>query len=70
MSTPGPEPQVSDKEIIKAIKDVDGPFASTREVADKTGLGRQGALDRLLPLREQGVIKAKKAGNGWGWWVR
>jgi predicted transcriptional regulator len=70
MSSPGPERKVSDKQIIEAIKSVDAPFASTVDVANRVGLGRQGALDRLHPLRSQGVIKGKKAGNGWGWWVR
>jgi len=69
MSSPGPARQVTDKEIIAAIKGIDDPFASTMEIADSVGLGRQGTLDRLQQLCDKGVVASKKAGNGIGWWV-
>jgi DNA-binding IclR family transcriptional regulator len=70
MSSPGPKRQVSDEEIIEAIKSVDEHFATTAEVAQRTELGRQRALTLLHPLHERGVIEGKKAGTCWCWWVR
>lgn len=69
MTKPGPSRTVSDDEIIAAIKDVDAPFASTKDVSERIGLGTQASYDRLRQLEDMGVIRSKKAGNGRGWWV-
>lgn len=70
MSTPGRKREVKDEEIIAAIKSVEAPFANTMDVAERTGLGRQGALQRLQKLEKAGVIGSKQSGSGYGWWVR
>lgn len=70
MSKPGVPKEVPDEEIVKAVMAVDEPFASTAEVAERTGLKQPSALKRLKTLRDEGVLGGKRAGNGWGWWVR
>ena len=70
MSAGGRDPDVSDEEILRVLKDSSDPVLSTREIADAIGLGRRGTLDRLDNLADNGAIQKKKLDKRVTiWWI-
>jgi GTP-sensing pleiotropic transcriptional regulator CodY len=69
MAGPGRKPTVSDDDILEVFQESEDPALTTSEVADKIGLGRRGAFDRLRQLSEEGSLEMKKVGEtGAIWW--
>ncbi|WP_220600172.1 hypothetical protein [Haloarcula salinisoli] len=61
---------VSDKEILQAIQDINGPFVAAVEVADYFDHTRQWAHNRLMSLYEDGKLSRKKTSeNSVVWWI-
>lgn len=65
----GRKPSVTDKEIVAQFCESDDPFLSASELADELSFTRQGMNQRLRTLLEKGILKRKKCGNGYGWWL-
>jgi len=61
------KPEVSDGEIIEAVRENEP--AGTSEVGDAVGLARQNADYRLRQLRDDGRVKSKKVGGSLVWTV-
>ncbi|KAA9404563.1 FaeA/PapI family transcriptional regulator (plasmid) [Haloarcula sp. KBTZ06] len=64
MSTKGPEPTVSDNELIKAISQTGRPFATAGEVAELVDLSNWRVRQRLERLDEQNKINRSRIGGG------
>jgi DNA-binding Lrp family transcriptional regulator len=69
MSKPGPKQRVSDDRIVWAIKQANGPAASTSEIAEEVGLSTTQTRERLGELKRANIVESKKFGSGKGWWV-
>jgi len=61
------KPEVSDKEILDAVRK--HTPAGTSEVAESVGLARQNADYRLRQLQDEGCVKSKKVGRTLVWTV-
>jgi len=69
-SKPGPNPSVTDEEILSLFKETDDPVLSTAEVADRVPLARRSIYDRLVSLRDVGKLTSKEiGGRNTIWWV-
>ncbi|MFC3957573.1 winged helix-turn-helix domain-containing protein [Halovivax cerinus] len=55
----------SEDEYLDAVREFEP--AATSEVAEETGVTRQGADYRLRQLEEQGKVKSKMVGNSLVW---
>ncbi|GGK83488.1 MULTISPECIES: FaeA/PapI family transcriptional regulator [Haloarcula] len=64
MSTKGPEPTVSDTELIEAIDRTNRPFATAGEVAELVDLSNWRVRQRLERLDEQNKINRSRIGGG------
>ena len=69
MATPGPEPMVTEDEIVELVRTADDPFTTASEVAERVGMARQTAHKHLQELYEEGEIQKKKVGQSAIWWV-
>jgi DNA-binding Lrp family transcriptional regulator len=70
MSRPGPDPKVSDEEIISVIQSDDRPFSTAEDVADSVGLSGTRVRERLERLVVSGQIQSASAtGNMDIYWV-
>ena len=58
MSKPGPDPEVTDAELVTAIESRDEPYATAKDVADITGLSRWRTSQRLSRLADKGQIES------------
>lgn len=68
--TPGPDPSVTDEELLKVFQDAEDPVLSTREVAEQVSLSRRSVYDRLVALRDGGKLEGKRVGGRNNiWWV-
>lgn len=61
MSRPGPDPRVSDEEIIGVIQSDDRPFSTAEDVADSVGLSGTRVRERLERLVASGRIQSANA---------
>lgn len=69
-STPGPDPSVTDEEILQVFHATDDPVLSTAEVAEVLPIKRRSVLNRLESLRDEGVIEKKTVGGRNSvWWI-
>jgi len=64
MSTKGPEPTVSDNELIEAINRTSRPFATAGEVAELVDLSNWRVRQRLERLDDQNAINRSRIGGG------
>lgn len=66
---PGPDPTVSDDEILRTVVLAYSPALGTSDVAEKVGISRQ-AMDRHLSrLESGGLLESKKVGPATIWWI-
>jgi len=69
-SKPGPNPSITDDEILALFQESDDPVLSTAEVAELTPLTRRSVYDRLVALREEGKLDSKEiGGRNTVWWL-
>lgn len=59
---PGPDPEVTDDEIIRAIRETPYPAAGTNDVAERVGLTESRTRKRLKRLADEGRIGRRKIG--------
>ena len=61
---------MSDRDILRYIRDCDGPVAGTSEVADEFGYSTNyGASKRLKQLEADGYLASKKLGRVPAWYI-
>ena len=63
MSRPGPDPDVTDGEIITAIENRDEPYATAGDVAEIVGLSRWRTSERLKRLADAGEVESGTVGE-------
>ena len=67
--SPGPDPEITDEEILDVFRSTSDPVLTTSEVAAEFDLSHRGVRNRLEKLNEEGTIKSKKVGaRGKVWW--
>jgi prophage antirepressor-like protein len=69
MATRGPDPKVSDTQLLTAITETEYPFAVAKDVADCVGLSRERARQRLNRLSKQDEIERAKVSGVVIYWV-
>lgn len=66
---PGPSPEVSREEIIRAINDARPPALGTSDVADRIGISRQATDKHLWRMQDDGLVHTDNLGQTRIWWV-
>lgn len=70
MATRGPEPSMSDQEILEYMQENRRPFVTSSEVAEVADVARQNAYRRLQRLYESDKIEKYQAGaSAVCWWL-
>lgn len=54
--------KVSDSELKRALRRVDYPVATAKDVANQVAIGKRAVRDRLETLDEKGEIESRKIG--------
>ena len=69
-SKPGPDPTVSDEEILSVFIDASDPVLTATEAAEQLPITRRGLYNRLVTLEKDEQIRSKKVGGRTTvWWV-
>lgn len=69
MASRGPEPNVTDQEILQVVETAGRPFVTITEVAMEVGLSSTRARERLNGLVQGGELnKAKVGGRAVVYW--
>lgn len=68
MARPGPKVHVTDDELLLAVAQVPGPFATAVEVAELVDLSPEQCRKRMKRLAEEGLLNSKKAGSAIAYW--
>lgn len=63
MSKPGPDPKVTNKELIEALEQHSKPVATANDVAETVGLSRTRASERLQRLASSGKVNSGRLGE-------
>lgn len=67
---PGPDPSVTDEEILALFEASEDPVLSTKEVTEQVSLKRRSVYDRLIALAEAGELEQKEiGGRNTVWWL-
>ena len=69
MPQPGPDPAVTDLELLLAVRNIYGPAAGTSEVAESVGISRQAVEKHLHRLAGDGLLNTRKIGQVRVWWL-
>lgn len=69
VTSPGPDPAVSDCEVIREILLHPHPAIGTADVADLVDVSRQAADRYLRRMKKEGLIDSTKVGTSRVWWV-
>jgi len=69
-SKPGPDPRVTDEEILSLFRESQDPVLSTAEVAEQVPLKRRATYNRLRSLADEGRLESKQiGGRNTVWWL-
>lgn len=67
---PGPDPQVTDEELVDIFRSSKDPVLTASEIAEKVSIGRRSVYDRLKKLEKEDRLKSKKVGGRTTvWWL-
>lgn len=69
MPTPGPDPSVTDEELLRAISDAYAPAQGTSYVADQVNIDRRVADNHLRRLWDEGLLESEMIGQVRVWWL-
>jgi len=69
MAMRGPDPEVTDDELLQAIAGTDYPFATISDVAHSVDLSRERVRQRLKELEAEGVVNCVKTGGVMIYWL-
>lgn len=64
MSKPGPDPTVTDDELINAIRHVRTPVAARGDIARQIEIGPERVRQRLKPLVADGSVQRGELNGG------
>ena len=66
----GPNPRVSDEEILQVFRQSADPVLTASEVATDLPIKRRSVYDRLSQLEEEDILESKKVGGRTTvWWL-
>lgn len=68
MTTRGPDPKVSDAQLVSAIHETDHPFAVAKDVAKQVDLSRERVRQRLNRLNDENRIQRAKVSGAVIYW--
>ena len=66
---PGPDPTADRKSILKVLALAYSPVLGTSDIAEKTGVSRQAADQRLRRMADDGLVDTRKIGRSRVWWI-
>lgn len=66
---PGPDPTADRKSILKALALAYPPVLGTSDIAERTGVSRQAADQRLRRMADDGLVDTRKIGRVRVWWI-
>lgn len=69
MATRGPARQVSDEEILDCFYEVEKPFVTTADVAERVELSRTRIRQRIESMNTAQRIERRKVGNAVVYWL-
>lgn len=69
MGNPGPQPAVTDDEILAVFRESDDAVLTAGEVARQLPITRRTVHDRLSSLHEQQFLERKEVGPHVVWWL-
>ena len=69
MVTRGPDPKVSDYEILECFETVNKPFITPSDIAQRVDLSRTRIHQRMESLKEKEKINRSKVGNAVIYWL-
>jgi predicted ArsR family transcriptional regulator len=58
----GPQPIVSDDELLQAVREVSFPMVKAEDVADRVSISKRGVYERLESLVDQGRLSHRTVG--------
>jgi DNA-binding Lrp family transcriptional regulator len=68
--SPGPDPSISDKQILELFRDSEDPILTASEIAGQVDMSRRWVLDRLKDLEARRQLQSKKVGGrSTVWWL-
>jgi len=65
---PGPDPSISDEEIIRVLVAGRPPALGTSDIASELGISRQAVARHLNRLHEHGLLNKEKLSGTNLWW--
>lgn len=66
---PGPSPTADRTSILEALALAYPPVLGTSDIADRTGVSRQAADQRLRRMVEDNLVDTRKIGRVRVWWI-
>jgi DNA-binding transcriptional ArsR family regulator len=69
MVTPGPQPTISDEELLQIIDDHYAPAVGSGHVAQQADLTQQAVTNRLEQLVDANLLETIKVGQSRVWWL-
>jgi hypothetical protein len=69
MATRGPDPTVTDTELLSVVQSVDTPVVTANCVSDRVDLGSERCRQRLNRLSDQGKVQSEKLNQIRVYWV-
>jgi predicted transcriptional regulator len=69
MTSPGPQPTISDRELLRTIHDHYAPAVGSGHIAQRADLTQQAVTNRLDQLVDDGLLETMKVGQSRVWWL-
>ena len=66
---PGPDRQVTDKDILTELRKHYSPAMNAAEIAEEVSVSRQTVDKRLRDLDDEGLVNTRKVGRVRVWWL-
>lgn len=62
--------EITPEEVIAVLRDSDSPVVTAKEVGEQLGCTGEAARQKLLALRDQGIVERRQVGAGAVvWWL-
>lgn len=68
MSARGPEPKITDDQLMRVFDSEEKPFVVTSDIAERVDLSGTRIRQRLDRLVEEGVLEKRKVGRAQIYW--
>lgn len=63
-----PSEEIHSEEILDYLENIDGPAATTEEIANKLGCSTKGVYEQLTDLHTKSLVEGRNSGNATLWW--